>query len=186
MACSAKSPELSSSLSNSWVKAGFLYKFLSLLLFLAVPFLLEPRESYAHDAEVIRVKVRAVSAKNNTAGALMTPVRSDPRIDDLQARFAALAHKYDHYELSCSKDVRIEMDKKTDIKLSNGHVVSIRPMHHSSDHLLRVKWTSPSGMKLLDTRLRFDGDHKDPYAPVLAGAELSDSEGVILAIEILD
>lgn len=76
----------------------------------------------------------------------------DPRLEDLKDKFKDLPFK--SFRLSADSSKIMPLKQKHSVRLVNGQLVHLRLIDHNQDSgTLWVKWLTPEGEMILDTRL---------------------------------
>lgn len=128
----------------------------------------------------LRVEVRTIRAEGALApDSTVTPAADvEKSIQDISSQLARL--RYSKFRLVDEQELVLPPRKRRKLPLADGHQIVLRPVAVSGDTIcLWLKWKSPSGAQVLDTRVRFVAGQS-----MLTGTEHNPDVGLILAIRV--
>ena len=131
------------------------------------------------ETQTVVVAVRAIHAHNNSKGSnIVNTSVSDSGFQDIRDKLRRL--RYDSLSLISTQERTVALNDKETVEIDGGHLLTFRPVYKENKKVcIWLKWQDSTGMKVLDTRLHFDGDET-----VLTGMSNPDGSGIVLAIDV--
>jgi hypothetical protein len=154
------------------------------ILLIICAFLWSPSlKTASAEPQMVVVAVRAIHARNNShdnskGQSFVKTSISDSGFRDIKDKLRRL--KYDSLSLISTQERNVALNDKDTVEIEGGHILTFRPVYKERKKVcIWLKWQDSTGMKVLDTRLHFDGDET-----VLTGMSNPDGSGIILAIDV--